>query len=136
MMQIVRDRPPNFAQIVEVFPSARRESVIFTYGDKIYSLSSSEISPALMEHELVHSIRQGKTVAEIEDWWRKYLEHDQFRYEEELLAHQAEYRHFITNDANRQTKRRQLATIAKRLSSPLYGSMLTVSQAKRAILDA
>lgn len=132
--EIVADRPPNFEKILAVFPMAAKPTVLFCYGRVLYNPSGGPVSDALMVHEGVHSERQIKMG--VEDWWDRYLVDGQFRYEEELLAHRAEYRAAIEKPefASRKWRRAQLKVIAKRLSSPLYGRIVSEEQAREAIL--
>ncbi len=135
-MKIIHERPPNFEDIVKVFPMADNYGVVFAFNGAIYSPSGNEIPYSLIKHEEVHCARQGGTEAGSIEWWEKYLKNMEFRYSEELLAHQAEYRACIENALNRNMKRRALKQIAKRLASPLYGKMVTKKQAQLEILSA
>lgn len=130
--QIVRHRPPNFEKVAAVFPLAHKDTVIFAYGDTIYNPSGQELLPSLMAHELVHCNRQ--IAMGVEKWWDKYLIDGDFRYQEELLAHIAEYKN-VSNDIqiNRNQRRSMLKQIVKRLSGPLYGRAVSTSQAKKDI---
>jgi len=120
--------PPNYKQIVKVFPAARGQNIIFTFGDTIYNPSRVRVPPALLAHEEVHSKRQGKNLDIVEQWWQQYLVDKQFRFDEELLAHEAELRWFM--DSSLREKRVALNYIARRLSSPMYGSMVSLKKAK------
>jgi len=124
-------RPPNFDQIAAVFPSARKTGIIFCYGDVIYVSSNTPLSEPLVAHETMHSTRQD-TIG-VEQWWHRYLHDTSFRFEEELLAHSAEYKAFA--DCGRNERRAALKTIAQRLSSPLYGSMVTKAKASTMLKD-
>jgi len=64
-------------------------------------------------------------------WWEKYLTDIEFRLDEELAAHRAEYKAWCAVSLNRQQRRFYLTQVAARLASPLYGNMLTYHQAKR-----
>lgn len=131
-MNIIIAQPPNFEEIAEVFPIVKqRNNVIFTYGDNIYNPDNMQITRALHEHECVHSCRQQLTGAA--DWWRKYLRDVEFRFDEELLAHRREYAEFSQGKAGRNQRRAALKIIARRLSSPLYGAMVSYGEAKRLI---
>lgn len=131
-MQVVAGYPPNFAAIAQVLPLAKRHGVIFTYGERVYTGDSEPVvSPALKAHEAVHSQRQ--TEIGVEKWWERYLAEDAFRLEEELLAHRAEYRAFKGWTKDRNQVAQALHQIATRLSSGLYGTMLTYQQARRFI---
>ena len=122
-------RPPNFAQIVAVFPMARAPTVIFAYAPNIYVPSGKEIPPALVAHETVHIERQQKIGVEL--WWEKYLADPQFRFDEELLAHRAEFR--ATRTLTHRQEEVALKIIAKKLAAPLYGRMVKTEEAMRLI---
>ena len=84
-------------------------------------------------HEAVHGLRQ---IAQgIEKWWDDYVQDDQFRFDEELQAHVAEYLALIGENANRPTRRRAMKQVTKRLCGPLYGGMSSLDKAKRLILN-
>lgn len=125
-MEIITKRPPNYTDIVAVFPGASRMGVIFAYAPNIYAPGGS-VPPALVAHEKVHIARQNYIGVEV--WWEKYLKDPHFRYEEELLAHRAEYQFMLGEFPSRQVRRQTLKIIAKKLSAPLYGSMISVARA-------
>lgn len=129
-MPIVKAFPPNIHKIAEVFPAAVKEGVIFAYGDRIFNPSGIQIPPSLLDHERVHCERQ--RMMGVDAWWNKYLVDPKFRYEEELLAHRAEYAK-ASEGANRQQRRYHLHHIAKRLASPLYGRVRSLEQCKKDI---
>lgn len=136
MMQVIRGVPPNYPAILAVFPMASLPGVIFTYGKTIYAPSGGPISAELMAHEAVHGERQGSDLSGIENWWHRYIADPKFRLEEEIPAHQAEYREFCRNNTSGQTRngrRLALHSIASRLASPLYGSMIRYDDARRLI---
>ena len=128
-MKIVVARPPNFDLILKSFPLPIMGGVIFTYGDTIYNPSGNNIHPSLIDHESVHSERQGDSV---DEWWDEYIKDKKFRFMEEMYAHRSEYRYF--NKFGRDIRRRALGHIASKLSSKLYGSMLSLKEAKRKLV--
>lgn len=113
---IIVGRPPNFDRILAAFPDADKPGVIFAHGD-IYNPSGNVIPPALIAHEEVHLNRQrngGPT-----KWWESYLADSEFRYNEELLAHVAEFKmQRVTKDRNFGAG--LLMRTAMRLTAPLY----------------
>ena len=131
-MNIVRGTPPNYKSIVAVFPFAANEGVIFTYGDTVYVNGTPEIPPQLKAHEAVH-VNQQALFTSPNAWWKRYLTDPAFRLEQELVAHRAEYR--TLKHLNREQAARSLHFIAARLASPLYGGMIGITQAKRALLQ-
>lgn len=129
-MNVVKGLPPNFGDVVAVFPNASNPGVIFTYGDTIYNPSGILLTPELHAHEGIHCGRQGDHV---EDWWIQYLRDAEFRLNEELLAHRAEYRTYAASERDRNTQNSYLRQVARRLAGPLYGNMITEGQAIREI---
>lgn len=125
---IIVDRPPNFEQIKIAFPKSDGGNVIFAYAGDIYCPSGAAIPPALIAHEEVHLARQkmmepcsgSATQWSGPDlWWQYYLEDSEFRYQEELLAHVAEFKvQRTTNDRN--FGARLLTATALRLVASLY----------------
>lgn len=125
--EIIHEKPPNFADIVKVCPTAIRVGVIFSWGDKIYNPSKVPIPRHLIAHEGVHGYRQ--RLAGIEKWWDRYLKEPLFRLDEEIYAHHQEYLVALRNIGPG-----SLRDIANRLCGPLYGGLLNYDQAVRAIL--
>jgi hypothetical protein len=126
-MTIVIDRPPNFAQILAAFPNADKPGVMFAYNGAIYNPSSVVIPPALLAHEQVHLDRQKaldppkKSTTKwfgADLWWQRYIDDSEFRYNEELLAHAAEYRAQAVGDRNFCAG--LLVRTAARLTATLY----------------
>ncbi len=131
-MKIIQSFPPNFAAIHRVFPNANSMSVIFAYAPDIYTMSPEGVTPALIAHEKVHIARQETHPDGVHGWWDQYLHGPpEWRYNEELLAHRAEYQHLAS--LSRQLRRSALKEVAKRLASPLYGKMVTLDRAMKDI---
>jgi len=109
-MNIIVARPPNFEDIVKVFPLAERASTIFAYDETIYVSEGVILSPA-------HLMRQREIG--VEPWWDTYLKDEDFRYKEELLAHKAEY--WVNVRGMSRSDRHRIAVVTtKRLIAPLY----------------
>ena len=134
-MRIVQALPPNFDAIATVFPHVRGKPVFFAWGDRIFNPAGVVIPDEIKAHEAVHGKRQGHDVA---GWWKRYLEDPVFRLAEEIPAHQAEFRHVaslrgaddpLPGFRSRREFHRQ--AIALRLSSKLYGNLISLSAAKR-----
>jgi hypothetical protein len=125
---IIVGYPPIFDRILEVFPNADKPGVLFAFDGCVYNPSGNVIPPALIAHEEVHLKRQrdlgpnphSTTKWSGPDlWWDNYLEDSEFRYNEELLAHVAEFKtQRTTNDRN--FGARLLMHTALRLVAPLY----------------
>jgi hypothetical protein len=114
---IIVDRPPNFDEVLAAFPNADKPGVIFAYDGHVYNPSGGVIPPALLAHENVHLNRQMQCGPR--EWWKNYLVDDEFRYQEELLAHVAEFK-AQSATADRNFGARLLTHTAMRLIAPLY----------------
>jgi hypothetical protein len=124
---IIVDRPPNFELIQAAFPKSVNPGVMFAYDGNIYNPSGQTIPPALIAHEEVHLRRQREMGPDADSttrwsgpefWWQRYLEDSEFRYNEELLAHVAEFKMQRTRDRN--FVARLMVHTALRLVAPLY----------------
>lgn len=134
-MRVLKEVPPNLERIAKVLPAALGRAVMFCYGDVIYNPSGFPIVPWLIEHEKVHSIRQGDTSAGIEDWWDQYVVNKSFRFQEELPAHIVEFAAFKSNTKGDSKRKQELRRIAQRLAGPLYSVGMTPAEARRAIME-
>jgi hypothetical protein len=111
------ERPPNFEQILAAFPDAAKPGVIFAFGEDIFAPSGDNIPIALLKHENVHQERQRKVTPE--SWWKDYIADAEYRYQEELHAHVAEFIYQVPRlDRNQRAK--LLMSTAQRLTAPLY----------------
>lgn len=128
MTQIIKSNPPNFPQIVKKFRLAQNPYTVFAYAPNIYSRAPN-IPAEILAHEMVHIKRQEHIGVEV--WWDNYLTFAQFRYDEELLAHRAEYQCLLQIDPK--ARKYALKAIGKKLVAPLYnyGQIITLDKAMR-----
>jgi hypothetical protein len=138
-MKVVTTFPPNYREINDAF-NVRGQPVIFCYGGRIYNPLRVQVGPDLIAHESVHSHRQLAFAGGPVAWWQLYIADPAFRLEEELPAHQAEYRYWVGRpgmDRPVRGYRSELAfrqlSIARRLASPLYGAMISLAEALRLV---
>lgn len=132
-MRVIKDYPPNI-DLIDSFFHVKGKKIIYTWGDIIYSPHPDfNITPELYVHEGVHCTRQTTDTSTIEAWWNRYLHDLEFRLNEELLAHKAEYREFCRKHADRNQQNSYLQLAAQRLAGPTYGEMLSVSKARTLI---
>jgi hypothetical protein len=127
-MKVLKGYPPNFAALAKVFPIKGKPGILYAWGDKLWNPSGVAVTPWIMAHEMVHGDRQ--LGMGLEQWWQRYIDSAVFRYDEEILAHQAEWNAYTGPDAAR-----YLDLISARLASPLYGHLLTYYEAREAILN-
>jgi len=131
-MKMKHAPPPGFEEMLRVFPFANRAGVMFCFGDTIYNPSKVRVPQWIVEHEAIH-MKQQLNMG-VEAWWKRYLIDVNFRLDQEVPAHQAEYRCFCEmNPRDRNARRRALRDMAARLSGVLYGRMIRFEDAQRLI---
>jgi hypothetical protein len=130
-LKIVSGTPPNFDAIKAALPAATRAGVIFTYGDTVYVNGDEYLPPALRAHEAVHVGQQRDYPGGPEAWWGRYLTDPTFRLSQEIPAHRAELHAWPKTNRNR--KAVEAYFIATRLAGPLYGRLISISDALNAI---
>lgn len=139
-MDIIVAKPPMWDEISKVF-QIEGKPVIFSWGRKIYNPAAVPIRPELLQHEAVHGERQingqvnGNAEESIREWWHQYLADAEFRLDEEVRAHRAEYRWLCSDQRlkDRNLREHALRNIAARLSAPLYGGMISYREARHAL---
>ncbi len=123
--------PPNIEEIRKAF--RLHAGVIFTWGDTIYNPSGDRLPSWLVAHEQIHQRQQGD---DPDAWWARYLVDPKWRFEQELAAHHVEYNVYCVSPVavrNRNKKRAFLKALARRLSSPMYGSVASYQQCRMTI---
>lgn len=116
LYEVVNGRPPNYDEILAVFPGASEPGVMFAFGGKIYA-PNVKVSIELHAHEGVHLERQGKDAA---GWWKRYLADRYFRFDEEARAHRAEYQRYCARHLDGIKRAQALRLITRKLAAPLY----------------
>ena len=127
-VKVLAQFPPNIKRIAKAFPLSGGE--IFAWDGIIYNPNRGHLSKALIAHEKVH-FKQGHPV----EWWDCYIASPAFRLEMETEAHIEEYRVFCRGEPNTDKRKNYLTQIARRLSAPMYGDIISYTQAKKRILD-
>jgi hypothetical protein len=117
-VSVIVARPPNFELILRAFPKADQPGVIFAFGDDVYNPSGVNIPAPLIAHEGVHQSAQRKITPE--RWWERYVAEPDFRYDEELRAHVAEFKAQDYRGLDRNLRAKLLQHTAQRLVAPLY----------------
>jgi len=137
-LKVERTFPPNYSEVSAAFDIKGRHGIIFTYGDTIFNPSGVAVTPDLFAHERVHQ-RQQTAFEEspypcgARGWWRKYIEDADFRLSQEVEAYRAQWAYARDNGYGRKARRDLLAHITKALSGPMYGRIVTATQAKELI---
>jgi len=130
---IVIARPPIYDRCDAQFHIAGKP-ILFSWGDKIYNPMDVDIPHELIAHEAAHGAQQGTEEKGIRRWWDQYLADPQFRLYEELLGHRAEWREYMRRHPNGKDSARVLEAIAGRLSSELYGNVISLDDARSRVM--
>lgn len=127
-MQILNSYPPNYNEISQRFVLPPR--TVFTWGDKIYNPDGIMITKDLRAHEEVHMRQQGSSP---EGWWRRYLDDDLFRLDQEREAYGRQYQYICSTNLNPNYRWKVLTALAMFLASPMYGNITTLGAAMEMI---
>ncbi len=94
--KISKLKPPVYDECVRKFSIkvTFESGLIFAYYPYIHSYKGN-LRKDLVVHESVHLERQKEIGVEI--WWDHYLNEEQFRFREEVLAYRAQYQWIIKN---------------------------------------
>lgn len=131
-MKVLKAFPPNYARLRKAFPISGKPGILYAYSPILYNPSGYGVMPWIAAHEALHMARQEEQG--VEEWWDKYITSTTVRLYEEILAHQAEWTEFTTQVNNRNRQTQYLDIMADRLSGPLYGRLISRSEAVRAIM--
>lgn len=127
-MKIVNDFPPNIDKIRIRFDLTGK-APLFCYGDIIYNPHKVTLREDLIVHEEVHSKQQGDDPF---SWWEQYLNDNDFRLSQEVEAYATQY-NWIKERVKAKTSKQFLDLFAEILSSSLYGSIISIPQARTKI---
>ena len=132
-MKIVKAFPPNYSEICKKIPAVKlKKSIVFCYGDTIYSPSNDKLSADLIAHEEVHQRQQQKMAVEL--WWEQYLTNVDFRLMQEVEAYRRQV--LIINENYGRDQRRKLTKgIIKDLCGEMYGKIVSPETAKQLIKE-
>ena len=126
---VVNEWPPNIEAIRAVLPVTERN--IFAYDHKIYNPGGGILPLELLAHEKVHFEQQDETG--VEAWWDRFLADPEFRLSQEIPAHKAEHAAFCRMHKDRNQMAQHLRALGQRLAAPMYGGIITVNEAMKAI---
>lgn len=133
MIKILNEKPPIYDAVVAAGLRFNPATVLFAYDDAIYNPSGQEVPEDIIAHEAVH-LQQQAECGGAEAWWQRYLSDPYFRIQQEVEAYATQYAficNYIVRDRNRQVH--VLISLSRALSGPLYGSMISRSEAEKMI---
>lgn len=126
-MNIVADNPPhNIRELCEQVFDLGKTKPVFTFRDAIYNPHGIPITKDMVVHEATHTEQQGENPA---TWWDRYFTDAQFRFEQELAAYRNQYQFSKTAIKDRNRLFRYLHEMAGDLAGPMYGNLVTHSEA-------
>lgn len=128
-MRQIFDFPPNYPAIVGAIPEVAFGRPVFSWGTDIYNPYRLTLDKHLNRHESVHGLIQQPKEGSPERWWEKYLWEADFRLDQELEAYRAQLASFMTECRDREKVHRFVWALALQLSGPLYGRLLSHSEA-------
>lgn len=124
-----QERPEIYWRLKAKFNVNWDDGIIIANGDTIYS--KDKIPPQKLVHELVHIERQSEYG--LDNWWNSYINDDDFRLLEEVLAYKKEYDFLKRHIKDREAVFFYLREMATSLSSSIYGSIIDYSEALKLI---
>ena len=126
---IKREKPPVWDKLVKAF-GVEWGTICVAYDKDIYCGDKANLSTDVIVHESVHLARQEKDPV---GWWTRYVKDKEFRFGEEVLAYHAQYDYLKNNVMDRNRLARYLFNLARDLSGPMYGNVVSYSEAMRLI---
>lgn len=130
-MNIIKGYPPNYLEIEKALHPSK--DFMFTYGDTIYWPMGLPIRQDVMVHEEVHMKQQSGFFMPPKRWWKKYLASPRFRFEQEVEAFQAQWGFIATYCKDREMRIKLLNEMARNLSNPAYGKIVSYADALQVI---
>jgi len=128
--KLSKEKPPIYDKCVEKFGVNWEDGVIFTYGDTIHC--KYDLPEVKIVHEATHIKQQAQTTPD--EWWDRYFKDELFRVVQEVEAYRAETEWAYRNIKDRNKRIRLIMQNARDLSSPMYGSVMTLEEALKNLL--
>lgn len=130
-MIVTNEIPPIYGKLLEVFNVKWEDGILITVGETVYcnDLDVFNKRPDLFVHEKCHAVQQRKLGSS--QWWKKYLEDPEFRFQEEVTAYFAQAKYVKEKIKDRNQRFPILNGMCKDLSGKMYGEMMTYQAAWR-----
>lgn len=134
-MHISHEKPPIWDQAVKVLGVKEDEVVFFTYGNTCYNPTGTELTDDLIRHEETHVEQQMADPEVAKLWWERFFRDPVFRLDQEAEAYGAQYKFICQKVKDREKRMQNLFGLAKLLSGPLYGSIISQGKAIQLIRE-
>lgn len=127
-MKITTERPPQWVwdKAHEIFEIDDART-FYTYGSTLHNPADISIDNSILAHEKVHEKQQNDMAPEV--WWARYFVSPAFRLSQEIEAYQRQYQHYCTTHYDRNAQAKYLVDLAGICASPMYGSIISKSEA-------
>jgi len=126
-MKLKDTKPEIYERLKKHFDIDWDRGIIITYGDNVYC--KYQLSEAKIIHEATHC--EQHRVYGVEKWWDRYIEDIPFRLSQEVEAYKNEANFIRKTVKDRNLRFQMLRKIYIDLSSPIYGSIVTASEAEK-----
>lgn len=130
---VIHAWPPNIAKLEAAFGKLP-DTVIVSYGDRLYHPGGYDLPQEKLAHEQVHLMQQAEVG--LQGWWNLYLSSVGFRLSQEIPAYRADYKKFCQLHKDRNQQAEYLNHLVGELSGPLYGRMIARQSAMMTIMMA
>jgi hypothetical protein len=128
--------PPIIDELEKVFGPLKGRGILYAWGSIIFNPMGVPVHGQFIVHEGTHGARQLYPGMTIEKWWELYMQEQDFRMKEEMLAHIAEYQAYCILHKDRNLRAIYLDKVARKFVSPLYKFEVTYKDAKEFIRRA
>lgn len=134
-VKVSSQKPPEWIlqAVKDKFDVDWESNIVFAYDGQIMT-NGGIVTEDLVAHETTHFDQQEK-VGGSDNWWRKYLEDEKFRFEQELEAYRNQYQFIKMISRDQKFINNNLAFFAEALSGPIYGNMVSKDVAYNLILN-
>lgn len=135
-MQVLNTFPPIYDEANKLFKLEENHiCAVFTYGDVLHNPFNVELDPELVRHEETHMEQQEAHPEVAAMWWKRYLQDQDFRIDQECEAYGAQYKLFCQRNKDRNKQARYLFALAQHLSGPMYGKAIDRASAMQRIKE-
>ncbi len=131
-MEIILNQKPPFYDKIIAAGMKPSETVVYTYGSKLYNPSNAFIREDIKQHEMIHEEQQGD---EPDAWWDAYLADPEFRVAQELEAYAKQFAYLCITTTDREAQHKILMELAYHLSGPIYGRAISHQEAYKKIKE-
>lgn len=132
MVKLSQQIPTIYKRLHDTFGVDWSRGLIIANGDTIHH-KNVNLPTWKLAHERVHLDQQAEFPSGLDAWWDEYITNPQFRLLQELEAYRAEWKKICEVIDSREQKYQLLSTAAIALSGPMYGRLISYTEALKQI---